>query len=262
MAWASVQKTGSPSRKAVLVALADRANADTGRCCPSVELIAEQTEFSVRTVQTALADLCTAGLIARDRRRRSDGSLAGYHYTFPTVETVAVGAATAPPPAAPAGSPPATVAGQEEPGSKDLEPVEHALPAAPALGKALGTVDRLPVSDEHAQLAHDVLAAWNAATGQSLTARDWLAKVVMRIREHPDLTLDDHAHVIAANLAAPWWTGPATPSVVYGSGGQFERSMLTATKGQGGVTARRYGLGMTTEEILRATQGDDDGPGQ
>lgn len=82
MAWAVKQRTGSAPRKAVLLALADRANQDTGLCCPTIARIAEQTELGQRTVQRALVDLEEAGLIARERDRRDDGSYGVWHYTL------------------------------------------------------------------------------------------------------------------------------------------------------------------------------------
>ena len=73
-----------------------------------------------------------------------------------------------------------------------------------------------------------MLGAWNRLAGQDLRSRDWLAKIVMRIREYPEATAHDHEHIIRANLADPWWSGPPTPSVVYGNGAQFERAIQTA----------------------------------
>jgi len=113
----------------------------------------------------------------------------------------------------------------------DLEPSFRTTPPISPPAK----VDRKQVSTTEADLAVAVLSEWNRQAGQNLRSRDWLAKIVMRVREYPDLALVDHAHVIAATLAAPWWKGDATPSVVYGNGAQFERSILTAaarTNGQ------------------------------
>lgn len=87
------------------------------------------------------------------------------------------------------------------------------------------TVDRKPVTQAHSLKAIDVLRAWNELTGQSLRSTDWLSKIVMRIREYPEATVDDHRLIIQAALADPWWKGPPSPSVVYGSGAQFERSI-------------------------------------
>lgn len=118
-------------------------------------------------------------------------------------------------------------------------------PVAPPPAVVLATVDRKPVTMTEHRLAEAVLAEWNSQTGQKLTAKEWLAKFVMRIREHPELGIDEHAHIIAANLERPWWKGHATPSVIYGDGAQFERSMLEA---QHGVSKDRP---MTPDEAAR-----------
>lgn len=85
MAWAAEQKTGSPTRKAVLLALANAANHHSGRCHPSIDRICAETEFGRTAVKDALADLSRDGLVHRERRRRADGSLGTYEYTFPHV---------------------------------------------------------------------------------------------------------------------------------------------------------------------------------
>ena len=64
----------------------------------------------------------------------------------------------------------------------------------------------------------------------------------MRIREYPDLGIEEHAHIIGAALRDPWWKGPASPSVVYGSDAQFERSIAQAKQP---ATAR----GLTPDDI-------------
>src|SRR5262245_15967022 len=66
-------------------------------------------------------------------------------------------------------------------------------------------VDRKKVSGQEAALATLVLTEWNQQTGQQLKAADWTGKIIRRLREHPDLALQDHVHVIVAALADPWW---------------------------------------------------------
>ena len=46
----------------------------------------------------------------------------------------------------------------------------------------------------------------------------------MRIREHPELTLDHHRVVIERAFAEPWWRGAPDPRIVYGNGAQFARA--------------------------------------
>jgi hypothetical protein len=90
-------------------------------------------------------------------------------------------------------------------------------------------VDRKVVTDDEEGRARWILICWNEHAGQALASKDWLAKIVMRIREHPELTAEDHEAIIAAALRPEnaWWSGPPTPSVVYGNGAQFERAMVT-----------------------------------
>lgn len=82
IAWAFAQKTGSPTRKAVLLALANRANHDSGLCCPSIDRLAKETDLSRRSVFRALADLEEAGFIQRVRRQRENGSDTSNEYRF------------------------------------------------------------------------------------------------------------------------------------------------------------------------------------
>ncbi len=115
LGWAVQQKTGSPTRKAVLLVLANHANGGTRRCDPHMQHIAEELELSLRSVERATADLVEQGLIGRSRKRRADGSWGGYTYTFPLVTVTHQ-------PVTGTGSPPEPVAGQEL--ELDLEPEE------------------------------------------------------------------------------------------------------------------------------------------
>lgn len=63
LSWALTVDTGSPSRKAVLLALADRYNENENAAWPSVGWIARVTELHPSTVRRALADLLDLGLL-------------------------------------------------------------------------------------------------------------------------------------------------------------------------------------------------------
>ena len=71
--------TLAPVRKAVLLNLAERANAQTGRCWPCMRTIARETGYCVRAVRLALRYLETAGLI---RTLRQVGRRSIYWVTF------------------------------------------------------------------------------------------------------------------------------------------------------------------------------------
>lgn len=86
MTWAVDQRTGSPARKAVLMNLADRADA-VWLCWPGQKLIAKDTELGERTVRRALDDLEKDGLIRRHHHRRKDGSWSSDRYILAGIDT-------------------------------------------------------------------------------------------------------------------------------------------------------------------------------
>jgi hypothetical protein len=69
-----------------------------------------------------------------------------------------------------------------------------------------------------------VLAEFNRQAATNYSSADFIKKIVLRHREHPELGINEHALIIAANLAHPWWEGTPDPRVIYGNGAQFERS--------------------------------------
>jgi hypothetical protein len=106
MTWALSVKTGSPSLKVTLLALANYAG-PTGKCWPSQEILSKQTDQSVDTVQRRLFDLEEMGLISREERpevngRKQNGDGGKYFY-FLTLPDYA--AYTTPQSAARSGSP-------------------------------------------------------------------------------------------------------------------------------------------------------------
>lgn len=69
LAWALKQNVGNPTRKMVLMCLADRHNGDTGHCFPKLDRIAEEACVSRSTALRALDDLEQMGLIERHHTR-------------------------------------------------------------------------------------------------------------------------------------------------------------------------------------------------
>lgn len=226
MAWAVKQRTGSSTRKAVLLSLANAANHVTGRCDPSIRHISIETELGETAIKSALKSLTDQGIIERKRKRNEDGTLGAYRYFFPK-------AGDAPPQAAGGGSPQAAAASLNQ--EEDPEPGRGEEPSVllPRLWAAPASVDRIPVTEKEVYMAREILGAWNDLTGQSLRSKDWLSKIIMRIREYPEATIQDHRYLIERNLAFPWWKGAPTPSVIYGNGAQFERSVMTARQAEG-----------------------------
>jgi hypothetical protein len=78
-AWAERQVTGHPSRKALLLVLANYAD-DRGISWPSQETIARGAELSVDTVQRQSKKLAELGLLAIKRLPKRRGQWQGFCY--------------------------------------------------------------------------------------------------------------------------------------------------------------------------------------
>lgn len=89
--WAFEQKVGNPARKAVLISLAEQADDRMFSCWPGQQLIADRTELGIRTVRRALAELETAGLVARKPRYDSKGHRTSDRYVLSLPATVTTG---------------------------------------------------------------------------------------------------------------------------------------------------------------------------
>ncbi|WP_455012128.1 helix-turn-helix domain-containing protein, partial [Haemophilus parahaemolyticus] len=66
-------KVGNPTRKLVLLKLADNAN-DKGECFPSYQHIADHCEVSRRSVISHIDALIKMGLVEKKSRKNQDGS--------------------------------------------------------------------------------------------------------------------------------------------------------------------------------------------
>lgn len=73
-AWALEVRVGDPTLKALLMAIAHRADRATWSCWPSLACLAYDTEVSKRTIQRKLEELQERGFIRIENRRRTDGT--------------------------------------------------------------------------------------------------------------------------------------------------------------------------------------------
>lgn len=90
---------------------------------------------------------------------------------------------------------------------------------------ALKTVDGEKVTDDEREKGTSILAIFNELSGKRFAGKEWLRAIIMRVREHPEMTLDEHRTVMTQQFAAPWWNGDPTPSVIYGNGKVFDRAL-------------------------------------
>lgn len=246
-AWVLRYSEERLGNRLVLLVLADKANDDGTGAWPSVDTISRESRLSRRAVQECLRSLESSGAIVERGKSR-----AGTH-----VYDVVMGGAES----APGGAESDVEGAQEtarggavaapEPSREPSEVQPSRELARASLQRArTWSVDRKLVSDVEARLADYTLGVWNEATGQRLNSTGWHAKIVRRIREHPDLTLDDHAAIIYATLGGKqWWDGPPSPSIIYGNDAQFERSMEQAR--QAATAGARGALAVALDEQRR-----------
>ncbi len=75
-------KVGNPTRKLVLIKLADNAN-DDGECWPSYKNIADHCEVSTRSVMSHIKELEKMGLVRREHRTGPKGNTSNiYHLSL------------------------------------------------------------------------------------------------------------------------------------------------------------------------------------
>lgn len=252
-----IQVCDSAPALRVYVALASFAGADR-TCWPSRKTIGERAGIdSEDVVKRALRTLDRLGAITR-RDQYLDGRQTTNVYVVHLISPADRGGDAADS---------AIPGGGDKPspheGGRDVTPIEQTSrnrpdslstgrgdePVDPLAASIFGRrVDRIVVSTWEASKAAIILATWNELSGQKMRSTEFLSKIVMRIREYPEATAEDHRRIIEANLARPWWKGAPNPSVIYGSSGQFERSIVQ-------TQAATAAAGMQTfEQALRALQ--------
>lgn len=212
MAWALKQNVGSPTRKLVLLAIANYAD-ENGKCWPSQERLCQDTELGERTIRDALKGLEADGYITRTSRhvngnkRQTDilQLVDGHRQELP-VAPPANGSKShrqmAPkPPAAPAGKP-SIEPSEEEPSAFSAGAPKAKVipfPNSESQSKAKGariaadwkatpelTALALELGFSHEaairELAnfHDY---WLAASGSNAVKRDWIAAARVWLRK-------------------------------------------------------------------------------
>jgi hypothetical protein len=225
--WAKPPVGGSPLL--VLLALADNASDDNRCAWPSIETLARKTCLSERSVQRALRDLEADGLL---RIVRPGGRVGGQNRTtiwqvFPDPEPAANAPANRgrqidggdnPVGGDAGGTLGVTSVSPEPPVGTISSERGGARAGASGRGKLLKVGGKL-VNPDSWDLTAQVLAAYNDAAGSKLRLltsagqpSEAAKRIYGRVRDYPDLTLDEHRDIIGRTLASKWW-GDAAPTI-------------------------------------------------
>lgn len=225
MSWVFRHSEAKLGARLVLLCLAEFAHDDGSRAFPSVATMCERTRMSERGVQEALRRLEADGMIERREKPLANGTnvyrvLMGGADSAPggVQQLREGGAAAAPDPSSDPSVDRVVVEGQ---GS--LLGDEPAKPKpAPRMQKLVGSVAGKAVTDAEYELAVAVLGAFNTRAERNFTGKEWLKTILMRIRENPEMTLEDFAAVVERAFLRPWWgKDDPTPAVVF-SGKAFD----------------------------------------
>jgi DNA-binding transcriptional ArsR family regulator len=228
MAWAWRQQVGNPTRKTILLALADHADQD-GICWPGHEGIAEKCEVSRRTVIRQIEQLARDGLVSVERRRGQFGRQASNRYRLRVTESH------------PADSRVTSTTVQSDTDDRSrVTPVSHEpsiepskeSAAAPRVTPSHPEIEP-PPTDPELHLVDSLIRAFNVEAHTRFAAATWAPDIVACLRLHPELTEAEHLRVIRAAFATQWWkredrTRQPSPAVIWGSAKQFERTLQEA----------------------------------
>lgn len=236
MAWAWRQRVGNPTRKAVLIALADHAD-NTGVCWPGHDGIAEKCEVSRRTVIRQIEQLARDGLITVEHRRGQLGRQASNRYRLRVTESHSGTAQSDTGVTLDPESRVTFTTAQSDTGDHSrVTPVSHEPSIEPPKNQSAA----LRVTESHSgptptevQLVDSLIRAFNVEANTRFSPAAWTDDLTARFREHPELTEADHLRVVRAAFASQWWkredrTSQPSPAVIWGSAKQFDRTLQEA----------------------------------
>jgi hypothetical protein len=198
--------------------LADHANR-YGIAWPSVDTIGEEESLSRRAVQQALRTLEARGEIVR-----VSGAKGGRNKTTRYEVLPGKGAPDAP------RAPRQTAQSTSERAQSDPQRAHFEREKGDEAAPEQSSVTARERSLQHphvgeGELATGIIEHFNLTAGANYSVAAYGGMVAARVREHPELTLEDHRRVIGLNLGAPWWDGPPSPRVIYRDAAAFESAL-------------------------------------
>lgn len=222
MTWVFYESEEKLGCRLVLLALADCAHDDGSKAFPTVKTIAGKSRMSERQVQENLRKLEASGAIVKTGVTRAGVNI--YRVVMGAVSAPAVSSEGG---ADSAGSTRETAPDSSEPPMtlQSMEGAREQLPPAYPLSE----VDKRKVTRGEAQLSLEVLRIFNEAAGTKFSSKELLAKIVRRLREHPEVDENGHRQAITGTLGLTgrdkWWSGSPGPEMIYGNPTAFERAL-------------------------------------
>lgn len=237
------EATGNP--RLVLLSIADNADKETRLSHPSFAQMAKDANCSVSTAQRAVKSLADLGEI---RKIEQGGIRDGQN--FANVYEVACWSDPGRPyfkdqisaPSggygqsdhrAPVTNQPSLYSHDEETEKGGRSSVTKGQDDGPALPEGVTSDDYEPmkrvggkrVSSIEWSVASSALAEFNHLLDRKFKLTAWVEKIVRRMREHPELSREDHVSLVQRACAKPWWKGEPSPAVIWGNPQVFDGCM-------------------------------------
>jgi len=187
---------------------------ETGKCTPGRKWLAEKLTCSVDTVDRAKAELVKKGAVSVIQRREgllNEANEYVVHRMPPSMRGSRTGAAgiaagVAAPvrpnqeqnPDSSSSAPPTREDGQ-------LDLIGGAPATSPDDGFPVKTVAGRKVTDLEKAMSRAIIATFNAKFDTDYRGKEHYIDVVGRIRERPELTLEDHGRIIENFATTTWW---------------------------------------------------------
>jgi len=236
MAWAWEQELPE-GEKLLLMAIADHAD-DEGVCWPGQEGLARKIGRTDRTVRTRLKHLEALKLIAREPRYNGEGHRTSDRIILLMTTGKLCRRKTLPPEEAASGEPSSisTTTVDSTSSGDTTATISTSSAATPKV-----QVDRLRLTDEEWHAANRIIQCFNEEAGTAFSLlgtrgrpTDHLKRIVSRLRDYPEVTVERHLEVIRHTCANPWWGEgrPTTVGVIYGPQA-FPRCLSMDSGGQG-----------------------------
>lgn len=251
--WVMENSTLKMTNYCVLLMLADFVDSgESGMAWPSHDTLAKRAHCSVRTVRNALAEAEGAGeiqrlgtsesgtviwqLTAEDLALPSGGSAKSVEGSADFADKVVV-----------ASSAQLGLLQEEQPFTLKVQGDSGSVPPSSVAGK------RIRPDEWH--MAVTLLQRFNELAGKKWEPRTTtgdhnpkVTQIIMRIRENPEITLEEHLAILDRNFKAPWWDGePSTVGVIYNPE-TFPRAVVCTGVTKRPATARSSHYARVTEK--------------
>lgn len=190
----------------------------TGRASYGRKLLAKKLRCSDDSLDRAKKELEDHGAITIERGVANGGAIPRNIYMVHRIPPAnRMGAGT--PIAAPE-----RVADSRTGAAMNENLLDEKSPSSP--GRDPRTIGKVRVTDAEHDQVDTLLGLFNElAGGKRFAGKSWRESIIRRLRDHPELPLDEHEALVRFQFEHPWWKDDPTPNVIWGNDRVFDRTL-------------------------------------